>query len=308
MKKIAFTIFLSLTFVAGISNPLLSADYAAMIMDMQNGTAMYGNGPLEDGPIEIGSFLNASDEIKIPDGVTLVLTYFATSKREEIKGPARIVITPTQSKPLGSDSGQIKQEAIAYIPPKSNIKDIHARTFGNIAFRGVPVNNKPKIALPVLSLLDTTIIAGTPVVLRWRKIRGANKYVVRLFDDNDKQLQETPTMKNEVVFKKALKSGAPYHWTLEALKGKKILKKASGKFRFLSTAETNTLKAVEKNLEVRFQKDSTEGLFSLNWLYQGHGLYDNAVTVLLKLHKMHPQNSVVVNQLNSLNWWILNVK
>jgi len=306
MKKTAFIIFLSLVFVSGISNPLLSADYAAMIMDMQNGTATYSNGPLEDAPIEIGGFLNASDEIKIPEGATLVLTYFATSKREEIKGPTKIVITPTQSQPLGSGSGQIKKEAIAYIPPKSNIKDIHARTFGNIAFRSVQAGKKPKSGLPVLSLLDTTIIAGTPVVLRWRKIRGANKYVVRLFDDNNKQLQETPTTKNKVAFKKAFKSGAPYHWTLEALKGKKILKKASGKFRFLPTAETNTLKSVKKNLQGRFQKDSIEGLLSLNLLYQGHGLHDNAIVVLLKLHKMHPQNSVVVNQLNNLNWWILN--
>jgi len=306
MKKTAFIIFLSLIFVSGISNPLLSADYAAMIMNMQNGTAIYSNGPLEDAPIEIGGFLNASDEIKIPDGASLVLTYFATSKREEIKGPARIVITPTQSKPLEPGSGQIKQEEIAYIPPKSNIKDIHARTFGNIAFRSVSSDKKPKSALPVLSLLDTTIIAGTPVVLRWRKISGANKYVVRLFDDNNKQLQETPTTKNKVAFKKALKSSAPYHWMLEVLKGKKILKKASGKFRFLSTSETNTLKTVEKNIQVRFQKDSIEGLLSLNLLYQGHGLHDDAIEVLLKLHKMHPQNSVVVNQLNNLNWWILN--
>ncbi len=309
MKKTAFIVFLSLVFVSGISNPLLSADYAAMIMNMQNGTATYGNGPLEDAPIEIGGFLNASDEIKIPEGATLVLTYFATSNREEIKGPAKIVITPTQSKPLGSGSGQIKKEEIAYIPPKSNIKDIHARTFGNIAFRGLPSNNKPQIALPVLSLLNTTVIAGTPVVLRWQKIPAANKYVIMLFDDNNKLLQKTPTTLNKVTFKhESLKSGAPFHWTLEAMKGEKSLEKASGKFRFLSTAETNTLKTVKNNIQKRFPKDSIEGLLSLNLLYQGHGLHDNAVTVLLKLHKMHPQNSVVVNQLNNLNPAILAAK
>jgi len=306
MKKFAFIIFMSLVLVSGINNPSFSADYAAMIMDMQNGTATYSNGPLEDAPIEICGFLNASDEIKIPDGVTLVLTYFATSKREEIKGPVRIAITPTQSKPLGDSAAQIKKEEIAYMPPKSNIEDIHARSFGNIAFRGVTAGQKPKIALPVLSLLDTTIIAGAPVVLRWRKISGADKYVVILFDNNNKQLQETPTTKNKVAFNKASKSGAPYHWTLKALKGKKTLKKASGEFKFLSAAETNTLKTVKKKIQGRFRKDSIEGLLSLNLLYQGHGLNDNAVTVLLKLHKKHPQNSVVVNQLNNLNWWILN--
>ncbi|MDM8543041.1 hypothetical protein QUF90_18350 [Desulfococcaceae bacterium HSG9] len=306
MKKTAFVVFMSLMFVSGISNPLLSADYAAMIMNMQNGTATYGNGPLEDMPVEIGGFLNDSDEIKIPDGASLVLTYFATSKREEIKGPARIVITPTQSKALGADSGQIKQEEIAYIPPKSNIKDIHARTFGNIAFRGVSSSQKPKSALSVLNLLNTTVITGTPVVLRWRKMPAAKKYVAKLFDGNNKLLQKTPTKKNNITFKhKELKPGAAYHWTLEAMKGEKPLDKAIGKFNFLSTAETNTLKTVRKNIQKRFKKNSVEGLLSLNLLYQGHGLHDNAVTVLLKLHKMHPQNSVVINQLNNLNPAIL---
>ncbi len=307
MKKTAFIAFLSLMFVLGISNPLLSADYAAMIMDMQNGTATYSNGPLEDAPIEIGGFLNASDEINIPEGASLVLTYFATSKREAIKGPAKIVITPTQSKPLGS--GQIEQEEISYMPPKANIKDIHARTFGNIAFRSVTSGKEPKIALPVLSLLNTTIIARTPVVLRWRKIQAADKYVARLSDENNKLLEKIPTTKNKVEFKhEPLKPGVSYHWTLEAMKGKKSLEKASSKFSFLSTAETNTLKTVRKNIQKRFKKDSIEGLLSLNLLYQGHGLYDNAIIVLLKLHKMYPQNSVVINQLNNLNRAVLAAK
>jgi len=309
MKKTAFFVLMSLVLVFGMNNPSMGAEYAAMIMDMQNGTATYGNGPLEDAPLEIGSFLNASDEIKIPVGAMLVLTYFATSKREEINGPAKVAITPTQSKPLGSGAGRIKQEKIAYIPPKANIKEIHARSFGNIAFRGVQDGQKPKIKLPVLSLLDTTVIAGTPVVLRWRKMHDANKYVVRLFDNKNKILQKTPTTLNKVTFKhKALKSGAPYHWTLEALKDSKTLAKTSGKFRFLSTAETNTLRTVKKNIQGRFKEDSIEGLLSLNLLYQGHGLHDKAVSVLLRLHKMYPQNSVVINQLNNLNPAILTSK
>lgn len=276
-------------------------EYAAMIMDMQNGDATYGNGPLEDTPLEIGGFLNASDEVNIPAGVTLVLTYFATSKREEIKGPAKIAITPTQSKPLDSASGKIKQEAIAYIPPKSNIEDMHARSFGNIAFRSVSPGSKPQIALPVLSLLNTKLIAGTPVELRWRKI-AADKYVARLFDKNDTLLQETATTKTTATFKNQnLKPGDSYHWTLTAMKGEKNIEETSGKFKFLSMAETDTIKTVKKNIQQRFPEDSIEGLLSLNLLYQGHGLNDNAISVLLKLHKMHPQNSVVKNQLENLN-------
>ncbi len=308
MKRAAWMVGLSLALILGMSNPGVSADteYAAMIMDMQNGAATYAKGILADEPLEIGGFLNPSDEINIPEGVNLVLTYFATSKREEIKGPAKIVITPTQSKPLEESSAAIKQEKIAYMPSKSNIEDIHARTFGNIAFRSVSPGSKPQIGLPVLSLLNTKLIAGSPVELKWRKIPGAKEYMAKLFDENDNLVQEIKTTHNQVAFKhEKLESGKSYHWILEAIKEGESVEKATGEFKILSTAETNTLKTVKNNIQKRFPDDSIEGLLSLNLLYQGHGLHDNAITVLLKLHKMHPLNSVVINQLNNLNPAIL---
>ncbi len=308
MKRAALMVGLSLVLILGMSNPGVSAEaeYAAMIMDMQNGAAVYASGLLEGEPVEIGGFLNASDEINIPEGIKLVLTYFATSKREEIQGPTKIVITPTQSKPLEAGSAAIKQEKIAYVPPKSNIENIHARTFGNIAFRSVSPGSKPNIGLPVLSLLNTKLIAGAPVELRWRKMGEVQEYVAKLFDENDKLVQEIKTTHNRAAFKNEnLKPGEFYHWSLEAMKKGESVEKATGEFKILSTAETNTLKTVKENIQKRFPDDSIEGLLSLNLLYQGHGLHDNAVTVLLKLHKMHPQNSVVVNQLNNLNPAIL---
>jgi len=303
-KAFKFSIIAIFLTSTTLATNLWANDYAAMVMDMQNGAATYAKGPMEGNHLEIMEFLYEADAVAIPAGVTLVLNYFESSKREKINGPATIMITRDQSKPLHAEKTLIASETVNYMPPKSDLETMQVQNFGTVAFRkvGPAAKQQKRAEIAILSLSNTAILSAEAAVLHWRAVTGATRYAIKLYDGSNKMIQEIETMESPATFDaQYLRSGNNYSWTLSAIKESAVVEEIGGRFWILSAGERNTLKEAQNNIEARFSGQSTEELLLLNLHFQRHKLRDDAAEVLMELHRLHPDNSMVVGQLKKLN-------
>ena len=99
MKKI----LLALTLMA--SSFALAAEPLGMVIDVQ------GNATLGKNRVEMLSYLNAGDEIQIPSGGSMTLTWYAGSKELRFSGPARLKVEPGGIKVL--QGGAARERSVA---------------------------------------------------------------------------------------------------------------------------------------------------------------------------------------------------
>jgi hypothetical protein len=304
MKRTAISIIAVVLVLLAFAADAWAGDYAAMVMDIQNGPARHADGPLEGKALEVMEFLYEPDAVAVPADATLVLNYFDSAKREEIKGPATITITRTQSRPLHDQKTQIASATVDYMPAKSDLAHLQMQNFGNVAFRkvGPAAKQENTLKIAVLSLSDTAILSAETAVLRWRPVAGADHYVVKLFDDGRTMKQKIQTKENSAAFDaRYLLPGQSYSWTLSAIKINSGIENTDGRFRILSADERHNLDRVQNRIETKFPDKSTEGLLLLNLHFQRHDLRDDAAQILMELHRLHPKNTLVVGQLRKLN-------
>jgi hypothetical protein len=233
-----------------------------------------------------------------------VLNYFDTSSREEIKGPVTIEITRTGSTPVDTKQASIAKQTVDYMPPKADMETMQVQNFGTVAFRKIGPQAKrkkaPKIA--VLTLSNTAIMSAENAALHWRSVTGATQYKIKLYNDRNEPIQPLETTALMAAFDaKLLLPGRSYAWALAALDDETLIEETGGRFWILSTEERAALSQVQKRIETQFDGKSTEKLLLLNLHFQRHKLRDDAAQVLLKLHRLHPKNSMVTSQIKKLN-------
>ena len=303
MKKMTIGVLLLALLFSLTTDAAAQSDYAAMIMELKGGQAKYAEGPLEGKALEVMEFLYPMDRIAVSSGGVMVLNYFETSRREEIKGPVVVEVTVEGSQVV-KGKGAVKGNAVEYLPPKSDVAAVYAQNFGSVAFRGVSPTKSRQGAqvVAVLTPMETSLPAGKPISLSWKPVKGATEYVIILHQDRQKAIQRYKTTQTAYAIPaKILKPDLSYQWQLQAMDTQGVLAQNVGHVTILSAAATNRLAQDLKKLETQLQPNSTERLAALNLLYQRYGMKAEAAKVLLELNKRLPDNTFVINQLKSLN-------
>ena len=304
MKRLCYTLLAVLFACLVASNAAAQADYAAMIMDQRDGQAAYADGPLKGKPIEIMEFLYPSDRISVPEGATVVLNFFKSSRREEIRGPVVVTIAADGSSVAGG-SGNVDRQTVAYLPPKSEIASSFAQNFGTVAFRaaGKAKPEPPANKIAVLNAPDSAYIPGSDIAIQWKAVEGAGGYRLQLKDEADRGIGKWETADTLISLPGSkLIPGECYAWRLTAMKpGEDAMAPADGKVCLLTQDRFDRMKVARDEIESRLPADSAERLTALNLLYQRFGLKNDAVRVLQVLARMLPDNPIVINQLKQLS-------
>jgi hypothetical protein len=292
MKSLVIAVLL----LAGLltaSTSALAVGNAAMVVDQTGGSAWYRSGDREGKSVELMDFLLAGEKLELGAGATLVLNYFASGRREEVRGPGTITVGP-------SASGGLEGVRIQVTTLDPLLKDVVASSsqhFGTVALRNL---SGPTDGL-VLDRLCNTAIRPGPVHLGWGEVSGAKTYHVTIESARKGKLKEwdaaVPGIDMAGDF---LVYGESYTWTVTALAGARTIATGQGRFRVISQEKLTNVEAVERYIFKALPKGSTEALVALAQLYQKYELNDEARAILLKLEREHPDNPNIKEQLSVL--------
>jgi hypothetical protein len=83
----------------------LAADPLGMVIDVQ------GSATLGKGRVEMLSYLNAGNEIQLPPGASMTVTWYAGSKELKFAGPARLKVEPGGIKVVQGGAAQERSVA-----------------------------------------------------------------------------------------------------------------------------------------------------------------------------------------------------
>ena len=295
MKVIA-VILLCLPLFMPVSSAYGQSEDAAMVVDM-SGAATYENGAHKDNPVALMDFLAKGDVIKLENGATLVLNYFASGQREEISGPGQITVGVDQSRK--DQKVEVKSNKVEFVPPPAQVQIADAQHSGVVALRSPPS--------PVPSLLETnlnpnkTALRGLPITLTWQPQPGVSRYEVVVADILEDVVLKTETdTSNYLLDKPTLRPGEEYVWKAQDADAPELSLEGQAHFYLLSKEQLSELNHTENYIRKTYKEGSTESLIALAALYMKYELNEEARNVLDQLLKNHPGN-------RNVNWYLKNL-
>lgn len=271
-----------------------------MVMHL-DGAAVLLMGESRPQPVQVADFLHEGDRIRLAEGAKLVLIYSGSGTREEIAGPGTIRVGEAGSE-VEAKPALVKSSEAAF-PSKGALELARyaATTLRAKPFRGEKTANSGDGSrtgpdtIRILNLCDTTIRSTRPE-FRWRPVEGAEKYLVRIFDERDEMVFETTTARASLAYDgTTLDHGKEYLWTVSAHVGGRMVAKRDGWFFVLEEERIKALKKTERAVGARFSENDPEGLLSLAMICQEYNLRDEAAEMVAKLRAHYPDNEKFVN-------------
>ncbi|MFH1090150.1 MAG: hypothetical protein V1742_01135 [Pseudomonadota bacterium] len=294
-KRVVFFVFVAVFCWAGLTSA--ANQDAAMVVDLQGGKAVFESGDKKGQEVMLMDFLVQDEQLRLEDGVTIVLNYFASGSREKISGPGVIVVGLQSSRKIGQV--QISANKVDYIPPQSVVGGRDAQHLGVVVFRDVDLTGK-KIVMPLT--MNNTAVRNTIFIFEWQAFKDADKYKIFLYDDQDQPVDQGVTTKTSINYNEPkLVRGREYKWKLQALAGENVLSEGGGRFFLLPMSSLSQLAHTESYIKNHYPGDSTEAKIAKAMVYKKYQLNDDARQILVELKKDNPGNKNITQQLVSLN-------
>lgn len=153
------------------------------------------------------------------------------------------------------------------------------------------------------SLFDTKTRAARPV-FRWCPTEGADEYVVRLLDEDDKVVWEGKTKETSITYPDAapaLQPGVDYSWQVEARTEGKRQATGSGGFSLLAEDEGKAVQAALEELSQAAVGEADPTVVILRAaLLSEHELWDEVLECYFKLAELFPDDPTIHTKLASL--------
>lgn len=274
--------------------------FAAMVMEVGKGKAVYDDGVLKGKAVQAMEFLNPGDLIKVPEGETVAMLFFETNNREEVKGPARVKILGSGSVVEDGPKTAVTRQSADYLPDKARLEAAHTQNFGISGMRNV--DNPEERSVSLLSPVEGAVRPAKPLILAWKDVNGSDSYRVTLKDAGTKPLKTWTTKKNLLEAEGAtLLPATKYLWTVEAFKGKELLAQGNAAFTVMSEKDAATVADGEQRILSRFKAETMEQDISLVLLFRTYNLQVEEAQVLKRVLARDPRNVMVSRRLASLN-------
>jgi len=277
---------------------LASADNqdAAMVVDLTGGKAVFESGVNKGQEVMLMDFLVEGEKVRLEQGATIVLNYFASGSREKITGPGVIVVGLQSSRKMGQIN--ISSNKVDYIPPQSVVGGRDAQHLGVVVFRDVDISGKKKV-MPMT--MANTAVRNTHFTFEWQAFEGADRYKILLYDNQGKLVDQAETSKTSITYSEPkIPRGREFQWTVQALAGEKVLAEGVGRFFLLTMPSLSQLAHTESYIKNHYPGESTEAKIALALLYKKYQLNDDAREILVELKKENPGNKNIAHQLASL--------
>ena len=275
---------------ASVSAGLDPAEDAAMVVDSKGLPPVFSNPPRAGQEVRLFDFLNTGDRIKLSGGSVLVLNYFASSTREEIKGPGEIEIGSGKSRLEGQALARC--ESVGYIPPQVKMTAQNNEHVAAVPIRGS--GDRPMAAIVPMTL-DRTAVRDRSLRFRWQPVPQADLYRLVVVDSGRQVMFETGSDKTAVDWPVAsLTPEQEYQWVVRAERKGRPLAEGSGVFRLLGPETREEIAVTEKAIRTRFGDSGPEGRAALAGLYQKYQLNDEARAVWRSLLQEWPDNMNLV--------------
>lgn len=296
MRALGAAMVLSLVLALTCSPALAGPDDVAMVVDLEGGPAVYDSGEKQGREVALMDFLAQGDRIRLEAGTRLTLNYFASGRREDITGPGVIVAEVKGSRQ--EKGAALTGSRVAYLPPKSAVKEADLQHVGAVVLRDVGEKKKRVV---LLSPFKTAVRSPRPVFC-WRPVAGAEAYRVQVLDLMDQTLLDVTTARTEMAYPRAdLTRGLKYRWIVTALAQGQSLAKGQGRFFLLSEEEAQKVSQAEEAIKSGYPEGTTASLVTLALMYQNHELNDEAAEVYRQLHQRYPDNENITRQLKSVD-------
>lgn len=272
-----------------------SAEDAAMVMDLKNGSAVYTAGMNKGREVQVMDFLAEGDAVELAPQAVLVLNYFASGLREEITGPGAVTVGPDASR--AGEGVSVRTENVEVVPPQAVASVADDQHAGVVVLREMM---SPDLEMVLLGLKDTAV-RDLPLHFKWAAVEGASNYRFKLVDAVGNIVYETRTTSTDVVFEKPdLVRGDEYVWTVDAMDGDLFLVAGEGRFYLLSEERRAKLVEAEAFVQKHYPAGSTEADVVRAMLCQSNELNDEALAILVSLRGRHPGNPNIVRQIQAL--------
>ncbi|MFH1139422.1 MAG: hypothetical protein V1816_25340 [Pseudomonadota bacterium] len=336
MKKTVRVIWASFLLVLLGTGPAWAED-AAMVVDVAGPPPVYEKGARRGRQVILMDFLECGDQVNLETGATLVLNYFSSGAREEIKGPGRIEIGAQGSRETNRIS--ISSSKVDYIPPLAELKvfddqpadlavlaerkpgsrpgslEEEPTTEAAVLTRGLrlppsdgasqqpaagPVpspSGAPSVEVHITKLCNTAV-RGEPIEFAWQPLEGATKYELTLRDSSGQISWEGSTSGlTHTMSGVNLPLGEEFTWEVRAFSKNKMLAEGQANFHTLTRDLLSQVAYTETYIRKNYSPESTESRIALAMLYKKYKLNDDAKAILTVLAEKFPDNENVRLQL-----------
>lgn len=295
------------------------AQDTAMVVGLQNAGVFYESGEKEGQEVMLMDFLKPGDKIRLEPHSMIILNYFEPGIREEIIGPGRITVgtgasreavsmenitvrsgaaketgTINHLKPGLREKVSAKETGIPKIvrtkthklPPKVFLLKEDVQQSGAVPLRG----DGEEFRILILGLANTSVRPSVPIIFRWKPVKGAELYHLRIYDLANNLHLKTGTKETSFTYEKSdMKCNEVYKWRVSAsVHGKTY--EGNGSFSVLSQDSLKKLIQAEEKIKAECPEDSDELLTRLAFVYRYYELNDESAEKLRELHRRHPWN------------------
>jgi hypothetical protein len=274
--RAAFLVSVLLSANAWTHTPRVSADPAAVVVQLSGAVEVQRGGQGKGVPATIGVGLNAGDKVVVPSGGKAVLMY--KSGKIESASASLTVAAPESRDP----AGRFQQVVTTVAQVATTNARVQPNRQGMIRpVAGEPIPISPRNSVKVLDVRPT---------LSWYSVPEATSYTVqvRRISPAGGAIQRFTVGKDTSWVYPAsaapLVPGAEYEWTVGATPGR--ISSYRGRFRIVSAEEFAQVAGVLRELATANIDPMSDGLFVLALAYRDSGMFYEAGRALDRLAEL----------------------